>query len=174
MSETKKKTTESKTKKSAAEKKTASKTNKKTTVKKSTEPKAKRLTKEEKAALEREQARLAAEKAERDKEKRAIKDEVAIIISIAVAILLLLSNFKLSGIVGEVVNGALFGLFGWLAYLVPLLIVVLVCFFLANRNNGFRFGRVVNWYEQGCICCKFNGSRYRSIKRSISYYCICY
>jgi S-DNA-T family DNA segregation ATPase FtsK/SpoIIIE len=139
MSETKKKTTESKTKKSAAEKKTASKTNKKTTVKKSTEPKAKRLTKEEKAALEREQARLAAEKAERDKEKRAIKDEVAIIISIAVAILLLLSNFKLSGIVGEVVNGALFGLFGWLAYLVPLLIVVLVCFFLANRNNGFRF-----------------------------------
>ncbi len=139
MSETKKKTTTSKTKKTAVEKKPASKTNKKTSAKKTSEPKAKRLTKEEKAALEREEARLAAEKAERDKEKRAIKDEVAIIISIAVAILLLLSNFKLSGIVGEVVNGALFGLFGWLAYLVPLLIVVLVCFFLANRDNGFRY-----------------------------------
>ncbi len=146
MSETKQKIKESKTNKTAAKKTASRSTNKKSTAtkkttapKKTTMPRAKRMTKEEKAAYEKEQARLAAEKAERDKENRAIKDDVIILISAALAILLFLSNFKLTGAVGEIVNGALFGLFGWLAYLVPVLIVLCVSFFLANRNSGKKF-----------------------------------
>ncbi len=120
------------------EKTTTEKNNQKNSKKKDA-PKAKRMTKAEKAALEREQARLAAEKEERAKERRAIKDELTIIVTIAIAVLLVLSNFKLSGIAGEYVKNVLFGLFGFLAYTVPVLLVLLVCFFVANKKRGLRF-----------------------------------
>ena len=80
---------------SAAKKKKSTSAKKETSVKEEKAAKPKRMTKEEKAAYEREQARLAAEKAERDLERKAIKDEMIIIVSIAIAILLVLSNFRI-------------------------------------------------------------------------------
>ncbi len=141
MSETKEKSTTKTKKKTTGEKSSAAnKTVKKETTakKKQDQPKAKKMTKAEMAEYEKEQARIAAENEARAKEIRAIKDDIFLIISIAIAALLVLSNFKLSGVAGEMVNGALFGLFGWLAYLVPLFIVVCVGFFLANRGNKKR------------------------------------
>ncbi len=147
MSETKKKTNSAANKKTAEETKKTTRSSRnsgsdkaiKETKKSQNAPKEKKMTKAEKAEFEREQERIAAEKRERAEERRAIKDEVTITVAVAVAVLLILSNFKLSGIVGEIINGALFGLFGWLAYLVPFLIVIFVCFFLANRNSRFKY-----------------------------------
>lgn len=64
-----------------------------------------------------------------------IRAEVVIICSFAVAILLFLSNFKLCGMVGEVLRGVQLGIFGMVGYLVPILIFVCTCFYLSNQGN---------------------------------------
>ncbi len=67
--------------------------------------------------------------------KNELKDEVTLIITALISILLILSNFKLGGKVGEAVNGFLFGVFGFLAYLFPVLLTVVVAFYLANKHS---------------------------------------
>ncbi|MCQ2538640.1 MAG: DNA translocase FtsK [Lachnospiraceae bacterium] len=83
-----------------------------------------KLTPEEQEALIREKGVM-----------REIKDEAILIGTAVFAILLFLSNFKMSGKVGEVVSGVMFGLFGFLAYLMPAFLVIVVAFFLANRRS---------------------------------------
>ena len=53
-----------------------------------------------------------------------MRAEVVIICSFAVAILLFLSNFKLCGVVGDVLRGVQLGIFGMVGYLFPILIFV--------------------------------------------------
>lgn len=64
-----------------------------------------------------------------------IRAEVVIICSFAVAILLFLSNFRLCGVVGEVLRGVQLGIFGMVGYLAPVLIFVCTCFYLSNQGN---------------------------------------
>lgn len=64
-----------------------------------------------------------------------IRAEVVIICSFAVAILLFLSNFKLCGVVGDVLRGVQLGIFGMAGYLLPVLIFVGTCFHLSNQGN---------------------------------------
>ncbi|MGN1085061.1 MAG: DNA translocase FtsK 4TM domain-containing protein, partial [Lachnospiraceae bacterium] len=45
------------------------------------------------------------------------------------------SNFNLGGAVGGAINGVMFGLFGILAYLFPVILFFGMAFFLANRGN---------------------------------------
>ncbi len=70
--------------------------------------------------------------------RNEIKDETVLIITGVISILLVLSNFKMSGKVGEAVSGVLFGLFGFLAYLVPVFLIVVVAFYLANKKSVTR------------------------------------
>ena len=51
-----------------------------------------------------------------------MRAEVVIICSFAVAILLFLSNFKLCGVVGDVLRGVQLGIFGIVGYIFPILI----------------------------------------------------
>lgn len=53
-----------------------------------------------------------------------MRAEVVIICSFAVAILLFLSNFKLCGVVGDVLRGVQLGIFGIVGYIFPILIFV--------------------------------------------------
>ena len=64
-----------------------------------------------------------------------MRAEVVIICSFAVAILLFLSNFKLCGVVGDVLRGVQLGIFGMVGYLFPILIFVGTCFHLSNQGN---------------------------------------
>lgn len=64
-----------------------------------------------------------------------MRAEVVIICSFAVAILLFLSNFKLCGVVGDVLRGVQLGIFGIVGYLFPILIFVGTCFHLSNQGN---------------------------------------
>ncbi len=115
-------------------KKTAGKTtspkaaSKKTTAKSSSKmqksPREREYTPEERAKM-----------AEREGVRRQIKSETALIITFVVALLLFLSNFSLSGQVGAAVRGVLFGTFGFIAYLFPVLLMLSVAFYLANRDT---------------------------------------
>ena len=48
-----------------------------------------------------------------------IQSEIIILATLAVSILLVLSNFGAGGIVGEAVSSFFFGLFGFMAYILP-------------------------------------------------------
>ncbi len=73
--------------------------------------------------------------ARREGVRRQIKSETVLIITFVVAVLLFLSNFSMSGKVGAAVRGFLFGSFGFIAYLFPLLLLLSVAFYLANRDS---------------------------------------
>ncbi len=64
-----------------------------------------------------------------------VRDEVTMIISFAVALLLFLCNFHIIGRVGDALSRIMFGIFGWLAYAAPLLIFVAIIFGTINYGN---------------------------------------
>ncbi len=66
---------------------------------------------------------------------REIKSEIILVITAMFSILLFLSNFSLTGKFGAAVNGAMFGLFGFIAYFVPFILIGFVAFYLANRDS---------------------------------------
>lgn len=68
-------------------------------------------------------------------EESFIRGEVMIIGSVALAILLFLSNFHLCGAVGDVLRGFMLGMFGGVGYLVPVFLCVGVGFYFSNRGN---------------------------------------
>lgn len=62
-------------------------------------------------------------------------DEITIWLTLAVSILMLLSNFGLGGVAGSALSSALYHLFGYGAYLVPFLLFGTVAFVLSNKGN---------------------------------------
>ncbi len=63
-------------------------------------------------------------------------DEVAIIVTFAIAMLLLLSNFGLCGPIGAAFRGLQLGLFGTIGYIFPLVLLFAVVFLLSNADNA--------------------------------------
>ena len=65
----------------------------------------------------------------------AIKNEIVLICILAIAVFLFLCNFGLVGSAGDFISSVLFGVFGILAYIVPIAIFVFVAFGLSNLGN---------------------------------------
>lgn len=63
------------------------------------------------------------------------KDEITIVITLVVAVILVLSNFNLSGSVGAFINRFTFGMFGLLAYILPYILFFGVAFHISNKGN---------------------------------------
>lgn len=68
-------------------------------------------------------------------ENTELQSEVLLILFFVLCALMFISCFGICGSVGNVVSNVLFGLFGYLAYAVPILLFVGVCFYAANREN---------------------------------------
>lgn len=64
-----------------------------------------------------------------------ISQEITLIIIFAFSMVLFLSNFGLIGTVGNVISNILFGLFGLMAYIVPIILFVAVAFALSNQGD---------------------------------------
>ncbi len=64
-----------------------------------------------------------------------VKDEVILLIGIAITILLFLCNFHLIGKVGDALSHVMFGLFGFLAYIAPVAIFFGILFGIVNLGN---------------------------------------
>lgn len=64
----------------------------------------------------------------------ALRDEIWLLMVIAVAALLILSAFGMAGSLGAVVNSFMFGLFGIVEYILPVAAVVGAFFIVANKN----------------------------------------
>ena len=65
-----------------------------------------------------------------------VGDEILIWASLAVSLLLLISNFGIGGFLGDGVAAFLSAAFGWVAYAVPFLLFGTVAFTVSNRGNA--------------------------------------
>ncbi|MGN0506812.1 MAG: DNA translocase FtsK 4TM domain-containing protein [Lachnospiraceae bacterium] len=68
-----------------------------------------------------------------------LNNELILLATLVVSVLLFLSNFSLSGKFGEIINSVTFGLFGFLAYLIPFLLFFGIAFYLANHHANKRY-----------------------------------
>ena len=68
-----------------------------------------------------------------------LSNELILLVTLVVSLLLFLSNFSLSGKVGELINRVTFGLFGVFAYLIPFFLFFGIAFYLANKNANKRY-----------------------------------
>lgn len=69
------------------------------------------------------------------KENGALQDEIILVITMVISILLLLSNFNLCGTAGKVISGFIFGLVGAVTYVLPFLIFFATAFYISNIGN---------------------------------------
>lgn len=64
-----------------------------------------------------------------------IKNEIVLLVGLAITILLMLANFGLLSPVGDYLAYFMFGLFGLPAYILPIAAFIAVAFYLSNREN---------------------------------------
>ena len=79
------------------------------------------------------------ERAKKAQGSPALQEEIIILCVLAVCILMLISNFGLGGLAGEVCSAVLFGIFGWMAYLIPVLMFGAAAFLVSNRGNAHAY-----------------------------------
>ena len=87
------------------------------------------------------QGRILAEKQTKKKQdsQSFLKDEIIILSALAAGILLLISNFGIGGFVGDAVSSVLFGLFGTIAYIIPILLFIGIAFVISNKGNSIAY-----------------------------------
>ena len=73
--------------------------------------------------------------------------EIFIWMTLAVSILLMISNFGFGGFVGELIAGMMEDLFGWVSYAIPFVLFGSVTFMISNRGNPNAYVKV------GAILC---------------------
>lgn len=81
-----------------------------------------------------------------DKKNSALVKELILWITLLFSIILILCVFNLCGPLSGIFGSLLFGLFGFMAYLFPVLIFFWVVFFIANRGNRMVTSRII------CTC----------------------
>ena len=74
-------------------------------------------------------------KRETIKQSGVVQDEIILIITLVVSLLLFLSSFNLGGAVGAFVSKFLFGMIGLMAYVLPFLIFFGTAFHISNMGN---------------------------------------
>ncbi len=62
--------------------------------------------------------------------------------TLAVSILLMISNFGFGGFVGEMLAGMMEDIFGWAAYVLPFVLFGSVTFIISNRENPNAYVKV--------------------------------
>lgn len=88
-------------------------------------------------------------------ENSGIYQEVILWVMLAVSIVLFVSNFGIGGKVGDLLSSVLFGLFGLLAYVFPILLFVGTVFVLSNGKNRIAVIKVIAAILFVCFLCLF-------------------
>lgn len=73
------------------------------------------------------------------KKSPRIGREIAILVSLAVCLFLMFANFGLCGFIGDACSDFLFGMFGFIAYIVPIFLFIGVAFFVSNKGNYIAY-----------------------------------
>lgn len=73
----------------------------------------------------------------------AVRNEILLIVLAALALILFLCNFGLVGKFGDVVSSVMFGIFGLLAYVAPVIIFLMIAFGMLNAGNRIATRKLV-------------------------------
>lgn len=84
-------------------------------------------------------AKKTQQKSGQSQNRDEIRGEIIILGLLAVCILLVLSNFGLGGIVGKTVSSVVFGIFGFMAYFLPFILLGAVAFGISNKGNSHAY-----------------------------------
>lgn len=84
-----------------------------------------------------------------------LKTEIFILLSLAVCILLLISNFGVGGFLGDIVSSFLFGTFGLPAYIVPILLFIGIAFAVSNKGNSVAYIKLGAGVALTMLVCTF-------------------
>ncbi len=74
-------------------------------------------------------------KAQLQPQENGIGEEIALVVLLVLSAFLFISNFGVGGVVGSFVSGVLYGCFGLFAYVVPVLMLLVILFSLANKES---------------------------------------
>ena len=102
-----------------------------------------------------------------------LKDEIIILSALAAGILLLISNFGFGGFVGDAVSSVLFGLFGTIAYIIPILLFIGIAFVISNKGNSIAYIKTAagaGFTLMVCTLFQLIMNEYTAGTRSFSYY----
>ncbi len=73
----------------------------------------------------------------------AIRNEILLIVFLALAIILFLCNFGVVGKAGDVVSDVMFGIFGLLAYIAPVIIFLAIAFGMINMGSTIAARKLI-------------------------------
>ena len=85
----------------------------------------------------------------------AFESEILLWILLAVSILLFVNNFGIGGKVGNAASTFMFGLFGVMAYIFPILLFIGSCFLISNKSNHFAIFKFIASILLFCALCLF-------------------
>ena len=82
-----------------------------------------------------------------------MRDEITILVSLAVCIFAMISHFGIGGFIGDALSAFLFGVFGFMAYIVPILAFVGITFVLSNKGNKQAYFKACSCLAVFLMCC---------------------
>lgn len=86
----------------------------------------------------------------------AIRSEIFLIVSLALAVILFLCNFGIVGKIGNAVSAFMFGIFGLMAYIAPVIIFLFIAFGISNLGNHIATRKlvagIVLFFTVGMVC----------------------
>ena len=91
--------------------------------------------------------------AAKKQENSFLATEILIWVTLAVSILLVISNFGLGGSVGRMISGGMQGILGWMAYVFPVLLFCGVAFVVSNKGNRVAYIKTAAGTVLMFLCC---------------------
>ena len=81
--------------------------------------------------------------AKKQQEKENFTKEVVLWLILAISVLLFISNFGIGGKIGNTVSGFFFGVFGLIAYIFPIVLLIGTFFAVSNKGNRIATVKIV-------------------------------
>jgi len=84
-----------------------------------------------------------------------LMDEVIILVSFAICVIIFLANFGWAGSFGKIIAAFMFGMFGIVEYILPLVAFVMVIFVLSNKSNNIAKIKLIAFIVTIMLVCTF-------------------
>lgn len=101
-------------------------------------------------------------KAKQAAQDSALFHEIGLLILLVIMLILFFCNFGIIGPVGDAISSVMFGLFGFTAYIAPVMLFVAIAFWFANEGNPTALRKVIAgtvlFVMLGVICDLIAGS----------------
>lgn len=99
--------------------------------------------------------RRAGKSTSRKQESSGFQTEIILLITLAVCILIMISNLGMGGLVGDAVSSFCFGAVGLMAYVLPVFLFIGIAFLLSNKKNMLAYKKILAGFLFFIFMCGF-------------------